>query len=333
MRTGIIPIERRALLLGAGASLIAKSVHAQSSDPVVTDPSLTDIQLTRNLFTRISTDVRINGQGPFNFVIDTGSAATVVADTVASRLQLPALAPLVVHGIATATVTACVGISSLGLRGLTTRNLHCPVLSREQLGADGLIGLDVLGHFRLTFDTERRAASLGQPGMSIMTCGAHALGSRVPRDRVRSRRGRFGQLIMGNLQISGQSAAAFVDSGAQYSIGNHALRQAIEARRAGGLSAPRRVAVFGVTGQSLDADLARVADFRLGYHRLGPVSLLFADLYCFEALNLSDQPALLIGADLLGRFRQVSLDFARNAVAFEGVRPASAHPLEEAVSV
>ena len=146
-------------------------------------------------------------------------------------------------------------------------------------------------------------------------------------------RGRFGQLIMREMRVSGEPAAAFVDSGAQYSIGNHALRRAITLNRSGGLSRTRSTPVFGVTGQSLQAELAQVSDLRLGPHRLGPTTLLFADLHCFEALELSDRPTLLIGADLLGRFRRVTLDFSRNTVMFDGVLPPSTHPLDEIVAV
>ena len=335
MRTGIPSIERRALLLGAGACLFAGQVHGQNAPGGDEHPPVVDdIRLTRNLFTRLATFVSINGQGPFSFVVDTGSARTAISDTVARQLTLPPREPLLVHGIATATVTPSVGVARLNLQGVAVRNLHCPVLQRDQLGADGLIGLDVLSRFRLGFDTERRTASLSRDRMRIISGGVEGIGSRLNRrERLRSARGRLGQLIITDFKISGQEVAAFVDSGAQYSIGNHALRNAIQARRPDGFSTSRSVPVFGVTGQSIQADLARVADLRLGSYRLGATTLLFADLHCFEALELSQQPALLIGADLLGRFRRIAIDFAANTVAFEGLRPPSIHALDDPVSV
>lgn len=333
MRTGISSIQRRALLLGAGASLFAGRVYGQTAPfDAAHSPDVDDIRLTRNLFTRVATFVSINGQGPFSFVVDTGSASTAISDTVARQLALPPREPLLVHGIATATVTPSVGVARLNLQGVAVRNLHCPVLSREQLSADGLIGLDVLGRFRLGFDTERRTASLTRERMRIVNGGVENTGSRLSRDGLRSARGRLGQLIITDLRISGQPVAAFIDSGAQYSIGNHALKVAIQARRPDSLSASRSVPVFGVTGQSIQADLARVADLRLGSYRLGATTLLFADLHCFEALELSQRPALLIGADLLGRFKRIAIDFAQNTVAFEGLRPPSVHALDDPIS-
>lgn len=324
MRTGISPfVARRSLLLGAAAIVIAGKVCAQTA------PSTTEILLTRNLFTRVSTPVMINGQGPFNFVIDTGSATTGVSDVLALELSLPERASLTVHGIAESVVTTSVGIDRLSLRGLARRNLRCPVFPRDQLGADGLIGLDVLGRFRLNFDTVRRTARLSQIGLQISSGGLEAVSSRLSRHPVRTVRGRYGQMIITNLQVNGRAVAAFIDSGAQYSIGNRALQRVMGTRRGEDTSARiRTVSLFGVTGQSLRADVARVNDLRVGHHRLGPTTLLFADLHCFGTLGLSDRPALLIGADLLGRFRRVEIDFADNAVSFEGVRPPSNHPLD-----
>ena len=51
-----------------------------------------------------------------------------------------------------------------------------------------------------------------------------------------------------------------------------------------------------------------------------PTPLLFADLHAFEVLELVERPALLIGADLLYRFREVTLDFGRSRMAFRGLR-------------
>ena len=62
--------------------------------------------------------------------------------------------------------------------------------------------------------------------------------------------------------------------------------------------------------------------------RLGATPMLFADLHCFQTLGLSDRPALLIGADLLGRFREVTLDFPADTVTFSGLRRQPTRTLE-----
>lgn len=320
-------LDRRVLLAGLGAlGLPAGTAAAQDAvEPLVEDRP---IQLLSNLFTRVGAAVFINGHGPFTFVIDTGAGTTSIADTVADRLGLRTLPSVLVHGITEARVTRSVAIDRLQLSGLGFRNLACPVFPRDQLGADGLIGLDVLDRFRLKFNVVRRSASLNARGLSIIMGGDMVTGSRLRREGLRSVRGRFGQMIMTQISVDGQLTAAFIDSGAQYSIGNLALRRAVSSRRRDGGRVARQVPIYGVTGQSLNADLAMVDDLRLGPQRLGSTPMLFADLHCFETLGLSGRPALLIGADILGRFREVTLDFPGNLVVFEGLRRQTTHRLE-----
>jgi hypothetical protein len=45
--------------------------------------------------------------------------------------------------------------------------------------------------------------------------------------------------------------------------------------------------------------------------------IAFADVPPFRVFGLSDQPALLLGTDVLGAFRRVSLDFAARKVRFQ----------------
>lgn len=320
-------LDRRVLLAGLGA-LGLPSGGAAAQDAV--EPLLEDrpIRLLSNLFTRVGAAVFINGIGPFTFVIDTGAGTTSIANTLADQLALPALPSVLVHGITEARVTRSVAVDRLQLSGLGFRHLACPVFPRDQLGADGLIGLDVLDRFRLKFNVTRRTATLNVRSVTIRMGGDLVTGSRLRREGIRSVRGRFGQMIMTRIFVDGQPTAAFIDSGAQYSIGNLDLRRAISARRPDGGRAAREVPIYGVTGQSLSADLAMVDDLRFGPQRLGSTPMLFADLHCFDTLGLSGGPAMLIGADLLGRFREVTLDFPANTVNFSGLRRQTAIRLE-----
>lgn len=323
-------MDRRLLLGSLGSALLALPARGQSIPSSEDDPT---IQLLTNLFTRVGAAVIINGQGPFIFVIDTGAGATAISEGLAERLALPRREPVIVHGITAAARTGSVAVERLQLSGLNFRALHCPVLPSENIAADGLLGLDVLGNFRLSFDVQRRSASLGQPGVRILTDAAEmTTGSRLPRGAIRSTRGRFGQLILTQVTVEDLPTAAFVDSGAQYSIGNEHLRRAISARTSEGGRLSRTVPLYGVTGQSLAAEIGEVSDLRLGSTRLGSTPLLFADLHCFRTLQLADRPALLIGADLLGRFRHVVLDFDAGTVTFRGLRRGRSAGLQTALA-
>lgn len=326
----MLSLDRRSLITGAGATLgvglgTVASAAAQELEP---DFDSRPIQLLANLFTRVGAEIFLNGRGPFTFVIDTGAVATSVSDHLADRLQLQPTPPVMVHSITESRMTRSVAVNRLRLNHFGFNNLTCPVFQHDQLGADGLIGLDILGRFSLRFDVVRRSALLSRPGLSVDIGLNNRTGSRLHREGLRAVPGRFGQLMLTQVLVDGQSTVGFIDSGAQYSIGNQALRREVAARRRDGWRASRTVSIYGVTGRSVSAELSGIQDLRLGSSRLGATPMLFADLHCFEVLGLAERPALLIGADLLGRFREVTLNFPADMVSFSGLRRQTTRTLE-----
>ena len=225
-------------------------------------------------------------------------------------------ASVLVHGLTAAQLAPTVHIDRLNVGGRRLQDLQAPVFPRSVLAADGLIGLDVLGRFRLDLNIASRQIRMTPSGPDVVAVGtAGYRASRLQSQERPARHGRFGALILKGA-AEGHEIDVFVDTGAQYSIGNMALLSAVGGDPAG----LQRVTVFGVTGQVLAAASGQVRDLRLGTQRLGPTPLLFADLHAFEVLELIQRPALLVGADLLYRFREVSLDYGRSRMAFRGLR-------------
>lgn len=287
-------------------------------------PSLAPVQeedsgeprLLANLLTRMGLRVTINGHRGAVFVLDTGAGRTIIAEDLARAWDLPPGPPMLVHGLTAAQVAPTVRIARFNTGGRRIRDLEAPVFSRQALAADGLVGLDVLGRFRLDLNIAARSVRLRPSGPDVIAVGsASQRATRLPGHERPARHGRFGVLILRG-EAEGQPIDVFVDTGAQYSIGNLALLDAVGGDPAG----LERVTVYGVTGQVLAAASGHLRHLRLGTQRLGPTPLLFADLHAFEVLDLVERPALLIGADLLYRFREVTLDFGRSRMAFRGLR-------------
>jgi len=114
--------------------------------------------------------------------------------------------------------------------------------------------------------------------------------------------------------VAGVRVVAFLDSGAQDTIGNMALRQLAIVRYP---TIPwRQTPILSVTGQTLPAELADLPALRIGGMHLPFWPVAFADLHVFEMWSLIDRPALLIGVDILTRFQTVCLDFVRDEVRF-----------------
>ena len=77
------------------------------------------------------------------------------------------------------------------------------------------------------------------------------------------------------------------------------------------------IAATGVTGVTMEMQVARIGELRLGSVTLRNVPIAFADVPPFEVFGLTEEPALLLGTDLLETFRRISLDFRSRKVRFQ----------------
>ena len=199
------------------------------------------------------------------------------------------------------TPTVSASLSVGGRHEVTTL---LSVLPAETIGGIGMLGVDQLSGQRLTLDF--RARQLRIEGSRWA--------SRSDRDVVVSARRRDGQLTLVDADLDGAPITAFLDSGGQTTIGNMALYGLVRGRRPLGGSSP--VAVISASGQSVPAEIADLAQLRVGGLWLQHLPVAFADLHTFHMWGMVDRPAILLGVDVLSRFDSVALDFARGEVRF-----------------
>ena len=312
---------------GQAPGQVPGQAPAQTPPPTALPEPDASARLLENLLTRMAVRVNLDNDRSPLFVIDTGAERTAISDRLAAEMNLQPGPPVLVHGITAAEVVPTVELPRLDFFGRRFIHMTPPVFPHAVLGADGLLGLDVLSRFRLTLELRQRRVMIAPSGPDIVVRGiAFGRASRVRNNIADTRGGRFGQLFLTNVQVDGVPAVAFVDSGAQYSIANLALIRAVDARV--GPAARSRIQVYGVIGQSLMVDSGAVSSLRLARRELGPTPLLFGDLHAFRVLDLIERPALLLGADILTRFSRITLDYGQSRMDFGDVlrRPASRLP-------
>ena len=317
MSRGSARFSRRTALgaLGAWATTGAAIGQVPPADPgdwPAIDPAV--LELLPNQMTRMAVPVSVNGQGPFYFVVDTGANRTSIAASLAARLGLPRGPDVVVHGIVSAELTPTAQVDTLTVGPTRFRRMDMPLFSRNRLGADGLLGVDALGAFRLVF--EMAEGRLVMALSERTTAWGAGRASRLRRTGFVRGRQRFGQLTVVDVWVEGVRVVAFVDSGSQYTIGNMALFEAVGARRPELAGSGLGVPIIGVTGQRSRGQVATMRRIDLGGRDLFDTPVIFADLHAFDIWGLTDRPALLLGADLIGRMRFVALDFGLTEVQF-----------------
>ncbi len=277
--------------------------------PATFDPTLAvggNNLKAREIDSRLSVDVHVNGRGPYHFIVDSGADTSVVGVGVARSLQLPLGTPVVLNGMTDRNIVDRVKVDQLTVGTNTIDNVELPALREVDVGGDGMIGIDALVQQRLMLDFEKHLikvedARLPEP---------HEPGEIV----ILARRNR-GQLILAHVKAAGFDLDAIIDTGTEITIGNLALRDQLI--RAGNRNKILTVSVVGVTGAVRKMDVARIGELVLGPVVLHDVPMAFADVPPFKMFGLADQPALLLGTDILENFRRISLDFRGRKVRFQ----------------
>jgi hypothetical protein len=261
--------------------------------------------VARKVETRLSVEVLVNGHGPYQFIVDSGADTSVVGLRIAHQLRLPLGTPVILNDMTDRSIVDRVKVDELTLGPSTITDLELPALREQDLGGHGILGIDSLSNQRLMMDFERRRIQIEDA-------------ARPPRPLpgeivVTARRSR-GQLILTQVSAGRVSLDAVIDTGSQITIGNLALRDQLIGRHR---SRMRTVSATGVTGKTVELQLAYIPELRLGSVTLRDVPVAFADVPPFEVFGLSDDPALLLGTDLLEAFQRVSLDFRARKVRFQ----------------
>ena len=114
--------------------------------------------------------VHVNGEGPFDFVLDTGATVTCIDAALADSLSLPPLRGAVGMGAGAtgAGQLRLVRMDSVRVAGARASGLPGCVLDLAHIRsvgfeADGLLGLNFLKPFRVTLDFERSVLILRAP--------------------------------------------------------------------------------------------------------------------------------------------------------------------------
>jgi predicted aspartyl protease len=259
----------------------------------------------REVSTRLNVDVRVNGRGPYRFVVDSGADTSVVGLRIARELELPMGEPAILNATTSRDVVDRVKVAQLTIGSSNIPDLLLPALRESDVGGDGLIGIDALTEQRLMMDFEAHQVRVedarkpfkAQPGDIVVTA-----------KRVR------GQLILTAVHAGNVSLDAIIDTGSEVTIGNLALRDKLLGRRG---TRFWTVQATGVTGVSVPLQMAVISHLQLGPITLQDVPIAFADVPPFKMFGLGDQPALMLGTDLLETFRRISLDFRARKVRFQ----------------
>jgi predicted aspartyl protease len=291
--------------LGASLALLMADPSEAGAQPVLLQSAGEDSELilgAADAHERLTVPVTVQGAGPFRFLIDTGSQQTIVSTVLARQLALAQGPAVKIVGMAGVNHVATARVEEITFGKQSVKRLTVPLLDRQHVGADGILGTDALQGQRVAIDFVNDRISIGSPREDGAASGYEIV--------VRARR-RSGRLILTNALIDGVHADVVIDTGAQAAIGNRALQQAMRGKKAG------VGALESVTGHVLTADFEIAQELKLSSLRLSNVLIAFADSPAFAALKLAQRPAIFLGMREMRAFKRVAIDFASRKVSFD----------------
>jgi predicted aspartyl protease len=249
---------------------------------------------------RIMAPVIINGRGPFRLIVDTGANQSVLTSGVADLLGLqPAQDGNVkLSGVTGSAVVPTITVDTFATGDLLQRNLRMALMRSVSGGAEGILGMQGFEGKRITVDFAHDRIEI-----------ADSRGERAGHNfAVIPVTIRFGRLLLAAGRVGGVKVQVVIDTGAERTIGNAALRDALIRRKR--LPAPPTSAgVIGLTEVEQRGDSIWTRQITLGDVSITDVNVIYGDIHVFKVWDLENEPALLIGMDVLGTLHTLVVDY------------------------
>lgn len=263
----------------------------------------------RDRIGRVWAPVYVNGKGPLRLVLDTGATRSAVTNEAADRLGLPVgSAPTVLlRGMTGEAQVPLVDVESIVVGDLTVEPSKLLVVQDAFGGAEGVLATRGLRDRRILIEFRNDHIEIARSKNQRAPVGFTVLPIRWIRGHVPSVRA-----VVGNIEVK-----AIIDTGAQLTTGNLALREAIAARRR---AEEKQDRLIGVTGDVQEGPTSRVPPIYLGNVRVTNAHITFIDLYIFRHWRLIDEPAIMLGMDVLGVLDTLILDYRRREMQIKLVQ-------------
>jgi len=289
----------------AGSTGIQAQPATARLDAVATFPEIDkttqteDIRFKNAHDDRMTVAVKVSGAGPYQFLVDTGADRTAVSSDLVARLNLQSGTHAELHSVTGVSTVTTAKVPSIELTR-AARPVEAAVLESANMGADGILGADMLRSQRVQFDFETRT-------MSIVPSASPDFRYEPGTIVVEAHR-KNGRLVVVDAVADGQPLTVVLDTGSQVTIGNNALRQRLRGK--GLIDGLQKVELQSVTGATMTGDYMFVKDLTIGGLGLGNLAVVFSEAHTFHQLGLDKKPAILLGMNALRAFKKVSIDFA-----------------------
>ncbi|MEE2691049.1 MAG: aspartyl protease family protein [Pseudomonadota bacterium] len=294
--------------------LFLVSFAAQAAEPIARLPYRFDYG---GWFTVSAT---VNGQGPYDFIIDTGSSHSLVFENLAEQQHFPPSGgpQQTVLGLVSSGKYPTYKVGDIALGAAVLENAVTVILTDwkvDERSPQGVIGLDFLKHYRAVFDGERRELLLYRAGDAIDP--AYEAWDEVSLTASDFSR-EAGYLYTLEARLNRASVRFLLDLGAAGTVVNRlGYSRAMQSEVSIKIAPRTTTTPIGRVTDALDnrvrAQSARINKIRTGKINWGAAVVIVHDASIFSDLGVVEEPFGLFGADMF-RDRSFVLDFAAERI-------------------
>jgi hypothetical protein len=262
----------------------------------------------RDRIGRIWAPVYLNGHGPFRLVLDSGATRSGITAAVADALQLPPDQShlVLLRGVTGSATVPTVKVNSFEVGDITFGPAELPILADAFGGAQGILGTDHFVDRRITVQFRHDQIEIARSHGERAPSGFITVPFQVAR----------GNLLSVDATIGGVRVKAIIDTGGQVTIANLALRAALGRYRS--TAKDHEQAIMGVTDDVQEANNSSSPPLRInGLESNRSIEINFkevnyGDMKIFDHWHLTNEPAILIGMDVLGTLDVLIIDYRRH---------------------
>ncbi|HEY2809152.1 MAG TPA: aspartyl protease family protein [Steroidobacteraceae bacterium] len=300
--TLLVPLGVGALVPTAPNPPVDPAVQEELTEIIVqtTEPKYA-APTRRDRIGRIWAPVMIDGKGPYRMVLDTGANHSAITARTAQLMasELTSESNIRVTGFTGTAVVPAVHVNHMEVGELYIGSCNLPVLSDVFGGAQGVLGIEGL-------EDKRIYADFGNDKLTITRSHGEPPGRDFAAVPLRMLNG----LLVADVRVGNVRAKAIIDTGAQGTVANLKLRDALMRHMPNNTTNQQ---IIGVTLDVQSGSYLQAPDIQFSENlTVRGIKITFGDMYLFQHWGLTDEPALTIGMDLLGSFDVLVIDYARH---------------------
>jgi predicted aspartyl protease len=253
--------------------------------------------------------VEVNGEGPFEFILDTGAGTSLLSSEVGQKLGIKIIGSKEGQSAGGAVSVSLAKVSSLAVGSAKLDNVDVGLVDLSHIGKtvgakiDGDLGYNFLKHFRITLDYRKSEIRLDDP-KRFELAGRSAAVTEVAMRLANPAK----PLILVDVHANGRGPFQFaIDTGTSTTAITPEL-----AKQLGVVSSPIGPATTG--GAHVDVTAGVLQSFQVGGARIDNLAVIVADFFAMLSSALGAKLDGIVGYNFLRNYK-VALDYPNETLS------------------